>query len=219
MKKKLMAFIVIILFLSAISYSLEKTLAKKDYTEIISQKDREIAKLKAELAEKDKEANKLKAFCQQFGIYRGQKVLQEPSVKVIEKPFYGVRLGEDIKQLAKRVPVEFMQDFGFSKGYRVKNISQGAYGVYEVTLTVINDKVATISAHSSDMSLSNCNAIIEGIKTEYPDIKQGPTTVDRKYNFDAVIDQQKVGIVVMHKQQSEMDVLLTVSYVHPELIN
>jgi hypothetical protein len=219
MKKKFLAFIVFILFLSAISYNLEKTLAKTDYTEIIRQKDREIAMLKAELAEKDKEANKLKAFCQQFGIYKGQKVLPEPSVKIIEKPFYGVRLGEDINQLAKRVPVEFMQDFGFSKGYRVKNISHGAYGVYEVTLTVINDKVATISAYPADMSLTNCNAIIEGIKTEYPDVKQEPTTVDIKYNFNAVIDQQKVGIVVIHKQQSELDVLLTVSYVHPELIN
>jgi Skp family chaperone for outer membrane proteins len=214
MKKKLTSFIVVISFLSAISYSLEKALAETDYTKIISQKDQEIAKLKAELAEKDKEVNKWKAVCQKIGMNTEQKVQPKPSVKIIDKPFYGVRLGEDITQLAERVPVEFVQDIGVWKSYRVKSTSPDAG---EVMITTLADKVATISAYPVDMTLSNYNAIIEGIKTEYPDVKHVATTIDRKQDFNVVIDQQEVGIVVMHKQRSELDVLLIVSYVYPEL--
>ena len=214
MKKKLIAVMIVVLFLSAISYSREKAPAGMDYSEIIEQKDEEIAKLKAELAEKDKEVNKWKAVCQKIGMNTEQKVVSKPSVKVIDKPFYGIRLGEDITELAKRCPVDFAQEIGIWKTYRVKSESPD---VGELTVTTLADKVVTISAFPVDMSLSNYNAIVEGIKTEYPDVKEGPTTVDRAHNFNAVIDQQEVGIKVMHKQWSEQDTMLTVSYVHSQL--
>lgn len=221
MRKKAIAFMAVILFSSTISCGEEKAPAGKDYAEIIGQKDEEIAKLKAELTkktelirQKDGEINKWKMTC--FRMNTQEKVAPEQleKIKIIDKPFYGVRLGEDITELAKRRPVEFVMEMGIWKMYRVKSESPG---VMDLSVTTVADKVSSISVFPADISLSNYNALVEGVKAEYPDVKEGPVTVDRTHNFHAVIDGEGVGIQVMHKEQSMENVILTVSYTHMKL--
>jgi hypothetical protein len=217
MKKKVIAFMAVVLFLSAISYSEEKAPTGTDYSEIIGQKNEEIAKLEAELVEKakliqqkDEEINKWKVMC--IAMNSKEKVVpkQLEEIKIIDKPFYGVRLGEDITELAKRCPVEFAQEMGIWKTYRVKSER-------ELLVTTVADKISSISVFPADRSVSNYNALVEGVKTEYPDVKEGPTTVDRAHNFVVFIDHQEVGINVMHKQRSTENILLTISYIYPKL--
>ncbi len=223
MKKKAITFMAVILFSSAISCGEAKAPAGTDYTEIIEQKDEEIAKLKAELMEKakliqqkDEEINKWKVICNRM--YAEERIASEQleEIKIIDKPFYGVRLGEDVTELAKRRPVDFAQEIGIWKIYRVKSESPD---VRELSVTTVADKIFSISVFPADISVSNYNALVEGVKTEYPDVKEGPTTVDRTHNFYAIIDQEEVGIHVMHKERSMENILLTISYVHTKLAN
>jgi len=226
MNKKIIVFMTMVLFLSAISYSEEKALSGKDYAEIIKQKDEEIAMLKIEsmekaklIQQKDEEIKSLKWLFRIMGIDApplSQEKVVLGKIKIIDKPVYGVRLGEDITELAKVRSVEFMLDRGPWKIYRVKSESPDAR---DLSVMTFDDKIASISVYPADISISNYNAILEGIKTEYPDLEEGPTTVDRRHDFTVLIDQEEVEICVMHKERSMESTLLIVSYVHTKLGN
>lgn len=230
MNKKIIAFIAMVLFLSAISYGEDKTLTRRDYVEIIKQKDEELAKLKTELMEnakllkqKDEEINRLKELCHKSGIDTSppleEKVIPEPSgkIKIIDKPMFGVHLGEDITELAKKRSVEFVKDVSGYKVYRFKETSPN---VKMLLVTTFADKVCYITVFLTDNSESNYNAIVNEIKNKYGVIdEKEPISMDKEHSFVVRIDGEDVSVLVtLEKKFMESDELGIV-YIYNKLSN
>jgi hypothetical protein len=231
MNKKIIAFMAMVLFLSAISYSEDKTLTRRDYVEVIKQKDEEIANLKTALMEKakllkqkDEEINRLKELCHKSGINTSppseETVVPEPSgkIKIIDKPIFGVRLGEDIAELAKKCSVEFIKDVsGLGKLYRVKSESPN---VKALLVSAFADKISSITVLLTDNSESNYNAIVKGIETKYAVVdEEKPISMDKEHNFAVRIDGEDVFIKVMLEKKFMESDQLSILYGYQKLAN
>ena len=217
-----------LVLLNCFSYSSASELkTMKDYVQEIEQKTAEIKRLRRELGqlrkqlqEKDKEIERLKELCFKNGVDISEEEpapIQKGIFKRLDKPMFGVHLGEDFTQLGKRFttkPVDVQNEFRKSYLLNVNSPNINYVGVL-----VFNNQVSVIIAKLSDASSSNYEAVLSQIKAKYRVIDEDePISTDDEHIFKTSVDGEEVWVNVTREEKFMEEDELRITYAYARMI-
>jgi len=224
MKKLFIVLVLVCLMFSNVFANEEK------YVEEVKNLNKQILELKKIIDEQRIKIQSLKDTCKRYELQMKQKEnVKEPkdleiSIRnnkkdsnsiVVKKPIFGIYLGENIRELEKRMKFTYFGqgDENITKYWKVNSVDKNIKNIFIAT---IDERVLWIQIYFKDASESNYDVIkkelIKKYKTENNDGLLGELFGERSFN--ATIDNVDINIYLNRDIGFMEDDTLTLMYMH-----